>query len=126
MPFTFATSNEYHPSGLGAWHFTLDEDGQMSATWHQFGQATLFGPFSLSREDNARIWGLIEQANFPTLTSSSRMGYPDEVTYAFTLQTPAQTHTVSLWAGDVTHLKALVAAIHYLLEHHTGQNPHLT
>lgn len=126
MPFTFATSNASHPSGLGAWHITLDEDGQMSATWHRLGQATLFGPFSLSREDNARVWGLIEQANFPALAPPARMGLPDEVTYTFIVQTPAQTHTVSLWAGDVNSLQPLVATIHHLLEDHTGQNPHLT
>lgn len=125
MPFTFSTSNEYHPSGLGAWHFALNENGQITAAWHRFGKATPFGPFFLSGEENARVWGLIEEVNFPMLSSSSRMGFPDEVTYTFTLQTPAQTHTVSLWAGDVKHLQTLVVAIHNLIEHQTGYNPHL-
>ena len=88
------------------------------------GEVIQFGPFLLKREENARVWGLIEQMKFPSLSSSTRMGLPDEVRYTITLQFDVTRHTFEQWHGDLQHLpsvQAVVLEIQTLVEGYTGQ-----
>ena len=127
MPFSFSlsTGNEYHPSGLGAWKVDLDEQGVMLASWHQLGQETRFGPFQLEKEANEQIWELISHMNLPNISSSERMGIPDEVMYTFTLDANDVHYHAWMWQGEIENsppVRAVVAAINRWVTTHTGQS----
>ncbi|NUM46993.1 MAG: hypothetical protein HUU38_20025 [Anaerolineales bacterium] len=127
MQFSFATTGEYHPSGLGAWAVALTPTGELSATWKRAGHTTLFGPFSLTREENARVWGLIEEMKRSALSSSVRPGIPDEILYTLTLPHEPPLR-IELWKGDgqkTPTVQAVTAIIELLIEKYTEQKAYL-
>ncbi len=106
----------------------LEEEGHLSATRRRMGEVIQFGPFLLKREENARVWGLIERVHISSLASSTSMGRPDEVMYTFTLQTDSSSHTAELWQGDVQTLpqvREVVVELKGLIEKHTGLKAYL-
>ncbi|HNB51140.1 MAG TPA: hypothetical protein PK530_04325 [Anaerolineales bacterium] len=127
MQFSLTVGLEYHPSGLGAWELALTHTGELSAIWKR-GQITSFGPFQLGREENARVWGLIESIHIPASSPPQRLGLPDEVRYIFIFQLDETSYTLELWHGDLPHLpeaQALVVEINGLNEKYTRHKAYL-
>jgi hypothetical protein len=123
--FTFSIGNEYHPSGWGAWKMELDNQGRMRAIWHHLGSETRFGPFQLEHEEYLPVWNLIHRMDLTRISSSERMGIPDEVMYTFTLLGDNTQHQVWMWQGDILNfpaVRAIVAEMNLLIQKYTGQS----
>ena len=124
MQFSFSTGNEHHPSGLGAWQGSLTGHGTLMVSWKRAGHESSFGPFQLENEENQRIWGLINRMNIPALSSSTRMGIPDEVICTFTIHFDEEPHSTWMWMEDarkIASVDRLVTEIDRLIKQYTGQ-----
>jgi len=123
--FEFSYGGAYHPDGFGAWHITLDENGDFSVAHNISGEITEYGPFTLSEAENDEIWALIDAANIPNLPETfQRPGIPDETAYTFSLTAGSNTHTVEMWVGDADQyagVRPLVEQFWRLTESYAGQ-----
>ncbi|RME47902.1 MAG: hypothetical protein D6791_04720 [Chloroflexi bacterium] len=124
--FRFASGGAYHPQGYGEWTVQVNEDGRLQIG-HQVGDNLQeFGPYTLSAEENAGLWTLIDKAALPERKSSERPGVPDEAQYTFVLTRDGTSHTVKLWVGDAWEeatLVQLVTRLGEIITAYTGQTP---
>lgn len=126
--FSFSSGGAYHPTGHGEWRVRLDPSGSVELEHRVMDDVETYGPFDLGPEEAKALWGLIQMAEIPCLSSSTRAGLPDEPLFVFSLEGPDSAYRVELWRGDVEEseaLMALVDALATLIETYTGEEPRL-
>ncbi|MFQ5399464.1 MAG: hypothetical protein ACE5E7_07685 [Anaerolineae bacterium] len=122
--FEFSSGGAYHVEGYGAWQTSLDAGGTFTAVHDVRGEVEEFGPYELTEAQNDELWALIHATGLQDLSSSERLGLPDEVQYTFSLIEKGQVHEAALWAGDAREHEALMTLIEYiaaLIEEQTRQ-----
>jgi len=122
--FEFSSGGAYHVEGYGAWQTSLDAGGTFTAVHDVRGEVEEFGPYELTKAQNDELWALIRAAGLQDLSSSERLGLPDEVQYTISLTEKGQVHEVALWVGDAREHEALMTLIEHiaaLIEEQTQQ-----
>lgn len=124
--FEFSSGGAYHPQGFGEWQVRLTGDGTFSIIHKVAGEITAFGSFTLTEQENATVWELVQTAQLGNLETAQRPGVPDEVEYTFVLTDNAEPRTIKIWINDARKsdkIIALVDAIGDFIELHTKMKP---
>ncbi len=123
--FEFSSGGAYHISGIGEWMLKADSTGKISIKHNVKGKVQDFGTFTLSGDENKKLWQLIDLLKVENMQTSTRPGIPDEVQYTFSLKSKSTNNSARIWINDLrekNEVQQFVAYVKTLIKKFTGKD----
>lgn len=127
LGFGFFTSGLDDGSRLD-WSIEITSRNSLIVTQTRGGEMTALGPLTMSPEDGAAIWSLVEAARFDRREENIRVREFKEVLFTFITVDDAERRSFILWRQDAVRdrrLRRLVEGIEELIEEYAGSAPGL-
>jgi hypothetical protein len=122
--FDFSSGGGWLPRGFGEWNVGVMRDGLFHVSHNVRGKVKNYGKFTMTPEENAEVWGLLDRVQAAGLKSSDRPLAPDEAVYTLTIGGGPRLQTMKVARNDVKDdLLDLVKCLGALIEKYTGVKP---
>ena len=127
--FEFSSGGAYHISGIGEWILKVDSVGKLYIKHNVKGKVQDFGTFTLTGDENKKMWLLIDSLKMENMKSSTRPGVPDEVQYTFSLKSKSTSYSARIWINDLrekNEVQQFIGYVKTLIKKFTGKDATLS
>jgi hypothetical protein len=110
------------------WSIEITSRNSLIVTFTQGGDMTALGPLTMSPEDGAAMWSLVEAARFDRREENIRVREFKEVLFTFITVEDVERRSFILWRQDAVRdrrLRRLVEGIEELIEEYAGNAPEI-
>lgn len=108
------------------WSIEITSRNSLIVTHTRAGEMNALGPLTMSPEEGAAIWSLVESARFDRREENTRVQEFKEVLFTFITVDDKQRRSFVLWREDAVRdrrLRRLVEGIEELIAEHAGSPP---
>ncbi|MFW5842641.1 MAG: hypothetical protein ACOCW6_01840 [Spirochaetota bacterium] len=110
------------------WSIEITSRNSLIVTHTRGGEMTALGPLTMSPEDGAAMWSLVEAARFDRREGNIRVREFKEVLFTFITVDDVERKSFILWRQDAVRdrrLRRLVQGIEKLIEEYAGSTPEI-
>lgn len=123
--FEFSSGGAYHLSGIGEWILNVNSAGKMTLKHNIKGKVQDFGNFTLTGDENKKLWLLIDSLKVENMQTSTRPGIPDEIQYTFSLKSESGSYSARIWINDLrekSEVRQFTGYTKELIKKYTGKD----
>lgn len=123
--FLYNSGGRWFPNPYGEWNLVVEANGLVTSTNFQGNNVIFEKKFNLSKEENKKLWDLIEVSNIETIKPQRTAGVPEEATHTFKLidrDSPIELKILSNELHDYSALQNLKNYLNELLKKYSKRN----